>query len=148
MVNQLCKITSTHVFFNLHDSEVKRLISNNDGNNRKTTATHRVHTNNNHHNNHIHRYLPYIGSGLCVLAFTICFIITKAMGHLPSWFVFPPISFLGYQMPEHVAYAVLFSAGGICYLISFLYISTYSFKKHGMYDFAFAFAFAILINDS
>lgn len=77
--------------------------------------------------------MPYIGSFCCITAFAVCFIITKALDHLPSWFIFPPISFLGYQMPEHIVYAVFFSLGAICYLISFLYIRMYSFKKHGLY---------------
>lgn len=81
--------------------------------------------------------MPWIGSCSCLLAFIICFIITKTLNHLPSWFIFPPISFLGYQMPEHIAYAVLFTTGAICFLISFLYIRRYSFQKHGMYMYDF-----------
>lgn len=78
-------------------------------------------------------YMPCIGSCFCLLAFVICFILTKTLNHIPSWFIFPPISFLGYQMPERVFYAVLFTSGAICFLISFLYIQHYSFQKHGLY---------------
>lgn len=77
--------------------------------------------------------MPCIGCIWCVLSFAICFIIAKVLHHLPTWFIFPPISFLGYQMPEHVVYAVCFTAGAVCFFISFLYIQKYSFKIHGLY---------------
>ena len=77
--------------------------------------------------------MPCIGCIWCVLSFAICFIVAKALHHLPTWFIFPPISFLGYQMPEHVVYAVCFTAGAVCFFISFLYIQKYSFKIHGLY---------------
>ena len=83
-------------------------------------------------------YMPCIGCIWCVLSFAICFIIAKVLHHLPTWFIFPPISFLGYQMPEHVVYAVCFTAGAVCFFISFLYIQKYSFKIHGLCQTSYA----------
>ena len=81
------------------------------------------------------RYLPYIGSVLCVIGFFACFIITKSLKHIPDWLVTPPISFLGFDNPEHYIYAFCFTAGALCYQIVFCYIQRYSFLSCGMYFF-------------
>ena len=80
-------------------------------------------------------YLPYIGSAFCVFGFFVCFIITKSLKHIPDWLVTPPISFLGFDYPEHYVYAFCFTAGALCYQIVFCYIQRYSFLSCGMYIF-------------
>ena len=85
-------------------------------------------------------HLPYIGSAFCVIGFFVCFIITKSLKHIPDWLITPPISFLGFDNPEHYVYAFCFTAGAICYQIVFFYIQRYSFLSCGMYFSIFVFS--------
>ena len=86
-------------------------------------------------------YLPSIGSVFCVIGFFACFIITKSLRHIPDWLVTPPISFLGFDNPEHYVYAFCFTTGALCYQIVFCYIQRYSFLSCGMYIFFLLFSY-------
>ena len=74
-----------------------------------------------------------MGCACCILAFCSCYIIVKCYHHLPQWFIFPPISFLGYRMPEHITYALFFTLGAVCFFVSFFYIRRHSFQKHRLW---------------
>jgi hypothetical protein len=55
------------------------------------------------------RFLPVLTAVFAVLVIFTCNVLARGNGHVPSWMVYPPISFTGYAFPERGVYMAGFS---------------------------------------